>query len=149
MLFYDVKLALRISNAAYDEEIDNLILEAKEDLEWVGILPAKIIDTDVLIKRAILTYCKANFGLNNPDSVKLQLSYEAIRNHLAMSIDYIYFTVTIIATEQGTITFDGETKESNDAGVAIFYSKAQDHVEYILDGVTDYIDITQNTIIGV
>lgn len=83
-----VKLALRISNVAYDNEITDLIAEAKADLELCGVIKAKIIDTDILIKRAIVTYCKANFGLNNADSEKLQRSYEAIRNHLTMSIDY-------------------------------------------------------------
>ena len=83
-----VKLALRISNTAYDTEISDLIEEAKADLELCGLIEDKIVDTDVLIKRAIVTYCKANFGLNNADGEKLQRSYEAIRNHLTMSIDY-------------------------------------------------------------
>lgn len=83
-----VKLALRISNTAYDSEITDLIAEAKADLKLCGVIEGKIIETDVLIKRAIVTYCKANFGLNNADSEKLQRSYEAIRNHLTMSIDY-------------------------------------------------------------
>jgi len=88
MLLDNIKTKIRISNTAYDEEIQDLILEAKADLKLCGVLEAKIVDTDVLIKRAIVTYCKANFGLSNIDSEKLQQSYEAIRNHLAMSIDY-------------------------------------------------------------
>ena len=83
-----VKLALRISNNAYDTEISDLIEEAKADLKLCGLKETQIVDTNTLIKRAIVTYCKANFGLNNSDSEKLQRSYEAIRNHLAMSIDY-------------------------------------------------------------
>lgn len=83
-----VKLALRISNSAYDTEISDLIAEAKADLKLCGLIEEKIVETDALIKRAIVTYCKANFGLNNADSEKLQGSYEAIRNHLSMSIDY-------------------------------------------------------------
>ena len=81
-----VKLALRITNTAYDTEILDLIAEAKADMTLCGI--KKIIETDVLVKRAIVTYCKANFGLFNSDGEKLQASYEAIRNHLSMSIDY-------------------------------------------------------------
>lgn len=88
MLLNDVKLALRISNTAYDTEIQDLIDQAKADLKLCGVYEAKIVDTDVLIKRAIVTYSKANFGLNNSDSEKLQASYEAIRNHLSMSIEY-------------------------------------------------------------
>ncbi|GLC32916.1 head-tail connector protein [Clostridium omnivorum] len=88
MLLDDVKLAIRVSNSVYNDEIQDLIDEAKADMKLVGILDTKIVDTDPLIKRAITTYCKANFGLNNPDSEKLQASYEAIRNHLSMSIEY-------------------------------------------------------------
>jgi uncharacterized phage protein (predicted DNA packaging) len=92
----DVKLAIRISNTAYDGELQDLIDEAKADMKSRGILEAKIVDTDPLIKRAIKTYCKANFGLNNPDSEKLQASYEAIRDHLTMSLDYNGGDVVVI-----------------------------------------------------
>lgn len=141
----DVKLALRISNTAYDTEIDDLIAEVRADLKLCGLLENKIVDTDILIKRAIVTYCKANFGLNNPDSERLQKSYEAIRNHLSMSLDYIYYKITITALAQGEITFDGETKITNEAGIAIFYTKAKNHIEYTLDNVVSYVDITTDT----
>ena len=140
-----VKMALRISNNAYDTEIQDLIEIVKADLKLCGLIGTKIVDTDVLIKRAIVTYCKANFGLNNMDSEKLQRSYEAIRNHLAMSIDYIYYKVTITALVQGEIIFDGETKETNETGVAIFYCKPKNHIEYTVDNITSYIDITTDT----
>lgn len=84
----DVKLALRISNTAYDAEITDLIAQAKADLKLCGLIDAKIVDTDALIKRAIVTYAKANFGWDNPDTVRLQQSYEMIRNHLTQSLDY-------------------------------------------------------------
>ena len=93
MLLDDVKLALRISNTSYNSEITDLIDQAKADIKLVGVLESKIIDTDILIKRAIITYCKANFGWNNADAQRLQQSYEAIRNHLSMSIEY---TVEVI-----------------------------------------------------
>lgn len=144
-----VKMALRISNIAYDTEIQDLIDIAKADLKLCGLIETKIVDIDVLIKRAIVTYCKANFGLNNMDSEKLQRSYEAIRNHLAMSIDYIYYTVTITASMQGQITFNAEAKQTNELGVAIFYSKAKNHIEYkLIDNIIRYIDITDDTTIG-
>ena len=46
----DVKLALRISNQAYDVEIADLIDAAKLDLQISGV--NKIDETDPLIKRA-------------------------------------------------------------------------------------------------
>lgn len=81
-----VKLALRIKNNKFDDEIIDLIEEAKSDLKLSGV--AKIDDTDSLILRAIKTYCKANFGLANKDSEKYQKSYDSLKEHLSLSGDY-------------------------------------------------------------
>lgn len=84
-----VKLALRISNTAYDEEIQDLINSAKSELKLSGVSEVKSNDEfDTLIIRAIVTYCKANFGWNNQDSEKLQNSFEMLKNHLALSSEY-------------------------------------------------------------
>ena len=85
----DVKTALRISNTAFDTEINDLIAAARADLKLSGILESKVNDdTDPLIKRAITVYVKAHFGWNNPDSEKLQQSYEMLKRHLALSQEY-------------------------------------------------------------
>lgn len=81
-----VKTALRISNAAFDEEIQDLIDAAKLDLLISGV--GVIEETDPLIKRAILTYCKANFGFDNPDSVRLQKAYDSLKVHMSLVGDY-------------------------------------------------------------
>ena len=144
----DVKVALRIAAATtvYDDEIQDLIDACKAELALAGLLV--IDETDSLIKRAIKTYCKANFGYDNPDSEKFQKSFDALKEHLSVSADYVYYTVTITGTQQGQIKFNGETKETNSSGVAVFYTRAQNHVEFIVDGVTDFADITGNTVIG-
>ncbi|HBI91198.1 MAG TPA: DNA-packaging protein [Terrisporobacter glycolicus] len=81
-----VKLALRISNNAFDSEINDLIESAYTDL---GISGVKNIDKlDPLIKRAVIIYCKANFGMDNKDSEKYEKSYEMIKQHLALCGDY-------------------------------------------------------------
>lgn len=85
----DIKTVLRISNTAYDTEITDLISAARSDLMLAGILPSKANnDTDPLIKRAITVYVKAHFGWNNPDSEKLQQSYEMLKRHLSLSQEY-------------------------------------------------------------
>lgn len=85
----DVKLALRISNTAFDGEITDLISAARSDLQLSGVLESKANDdTDALIKRAIVVYCKANFGWNNPDAEKLQQSYNMLKMHLSLSQEY-------------------------------------------------------------
>ena len=82
----DNRIALRISNTAFDSEISDLISAAKKDLELSGIL--NVDETDPLIKRAITVYVKANFGWNNPDAEKLQQSYNMLKSHLALSQEY-------------------------------------------------------------
>ena len=85
----DIKIALRISNTAYDSEIYDLVAAARADLRLSGILESKVNDdTDPLIKRAITVYVKANFGWNNPDAEKLQQSYNMLKSHLALSQEY-------------------------------------------------------------
>ena len=85
----DIKIALRISNTAFDTEINDLVAAARADLKLSGILESKVNDdTDPLIKRAITVYVKAHFGWNNPDAEKLQQSYAMIKGHLALSQEY-------------------------------------------------------------
>jgi uncharacterized phage protein (predicted DNA packaging) len=93
----DVKTALRISNAAFDSEITDLISAARSDLILSGILANKANDdTDPLIKRAIIVYVKANFGWNNPDAERLQQSYNMLKIHLALSQEYAEVTEDVV-----------------------------------------------------
>lgn len=87
-LIDDIKISLRISSTVYNTEIQNLIDAAKADLQLSGVLASKIIDTDALIKRAITIYVKANFGYMNEDYEKLQIAYNALKNHLTLSTEY-------------------------------------------------------------
>jgi len=81
-----IKLILRIKTASLDEEINDLIEACKIDLSISGI---KVInETDPLIQRAIIVYCKANFGLDNKDSEKYQISYDMLKQSLALCSDY-------------------------------------------------------------
>ena len=88
-LLVDVKQCLRISNTSFDTEIQDLIDAAKADLVLSGVLESKIVDTDLLIKRAIIIYVKANFGFENPDYDKLERAYNSLKNHLTLSQEYI------------------------------------------------------------
>lgn len=86
MLIDDVKLSLRIKTSSMDEEISDLIEACKADLSISGI--KIIVETDPLIKRAIVVYCKANFGLDEKDSEKYERSYIALKEHMALCSDY-------------------------------------------------------------
>lgn len=86
----DVKTALRLRNNVFDSEVEDLIEGARQDLFLSGILFEKTqSDTDFLIKRAIVTYAKANFGYDNPESDKFQKSYDMLKQHLCLAGDYI------------------------------------------------------------
>ena len=84
----DVKVALRIAatNTAFDGEVGDLIDAATDDLVLAGIISND--NTDPLIKRAIITYCKAHYGYDNPDAERFLQSYLMLKMHLSLSVDY-------------------------------------------------------------
>lgn len=87
---YDVCRYLRISHTHFDAEITDLIGAAQADLLLGGIKAAKVEDeSDALIKRAIVCYVKAEFGLDNADAEKYRNSYEMLKRHLQLSSEYI------------------------------------------------------------
>ena len=73
-----VKTALRITTTAYDSEISTLIDAALLDMGIAGVTNDD--DTDALVLRAIITYCRLNFG--QPDDYdRLKASYEGTARH--------------------------------------------------------------------
>ena len=67
----DIRLRARSSGDKLDGEIKDLILAARADLVRGGVLPARAADeTDPLVKQAISTYVKAEFGLDTDDADK-------------------------------------------------------------------------------
>lgn len=85
-MLQSVKSSVRIINDKFDSELTDLIESAKMDLLIAGV--AKTDEADPLIKRAIILYCKANFGLDNKDSEKYQKSYEILKEKLSLCGDY-------------------------------------------------------------
>ena len=93
-LIDDVKDALRISGNALDTEVTDLINAAKADLKLSGVLTAKADSTtDPLIRRAVVVYCKAQFGYDNPEAERFQNSYDMLKRHLLLSQEYTVATV--------------------------------------------------------
>lgn len=79
-----VKLALRIKHNALDDEINDLIESAKCDLRISGVKNISV--TDVLIIRAVITYCKAEF--DNENSERYRQAYSSLKEHLALCGEY-------------------------------------------------------------
>lgn len=91
-----VRKYMRLTTTAHDQELKDLINAARADLVLGGVLEVKATDeNDPLIKRAVATYVKAEFGLDNEDADKYRASYREQRNGLTLSDDYIK------ATEEG------------------------------------------------
>jgi len=80
MILEDAKKALRIFNNEFDSEIYDLILSAKADLTLAGI--TNVDEDEALIKRAIITYCKVNFG-DEVNVESLKRSYDEQKSQLA------------------------------------------------------------------
>lgn len=80
-----VKLSLRVSDDYPADEIEGLIAAAMLDLKAAGI---KISDPDALIERAIITYCKGEFGYDNPEAERFNESYVKMKQHLQLYGDY-------------------------------------------------------------
>ena len=88
-----VKLALRITTTAYDSELQDLIDAAKVDLGIAGVVVPVTTDSDldVIIQKAIITYCKLNFG--EPDQYdRLKRSYDEQKAQLSMATGYTVWT---------------------------------------------------------
>ena len=81
-----VKLALRIATDDFDTEINDLILAACADLGIVGV-EALSTTTDALLTRAIITYCRINFG-QPEDYDRLKKSYDEQKAQLISATGY-------------------------------------------------------------
>lgn len=82
-LLGDVKLALRIKTDAFNDELNDLIAAAKLDLGVAGVVyPENENEIDSLVRRAVITYCRVNFG--TPDDYdRLKRSYDEQKAQLA------------------------------------------------------------------
>lgn len=77
----EVKTALRVKTVAFDDEITDLINAAMLDLGVAGVVLDEN-NIDPLVKRAIITYCRVNFG--TPDDYdRLKRSYDEQKAQLA------------------------------------------------------------------
>lgn len=85
-----VKMALRITTNAFDDELTDLISAALEDMGIAGV----VIDdnTDAIIVRAVITYCKMSFGLPE-DYDKLKKSYDEQKAQLSNASGYTEWSV--------------------------------------------------------
>lgn len=86
-----VKLAMRISGYTFDTELSDLIDAALADMGIAGVSGTNAVLTDALVRTAVITYCKMNFG--EPDEYdRLKKSYDEQKAQLSMSTGYTVWT---------------------------------------------------------
>ena len=96
-----VKDALRVKNAAFDDEVKDLIASCLADLRLAGACVATpeiyLVDwdedtpelADPLIVRAIKLYAKANFGyIDTAQAARFQQAYDHLKCAMLFSGDY-------------------------------------------------------------
>lgn len=84
-----VKMALRIVTDAFDTELNDLIVAALYDMTLAGI--SNQDTSDPLVRRAIITYCRLNFG--QPDDYdRLKRSYDEQKAQMGMATGYTTWT---------------------------------------------------------
>lgn len=83
-----VKLSLRISSDAYDDEIDDVIMAALLDLGIAGVNNYDV--SNKLIVRAVTTYVRMHFGKPNDygDFDRLKASYDEQKAQMSTSSLY-------------------------------------------------------------
>lgn len=88
MMLEKVKLALRITTDAFDSELNDLIAAALADLGLAGVdWGTKDPESDPILTRAVVTFCKANFG--EPDQYdRIKAAYDEQKAQMQMSTGY-------------------------------------------------------------
>lgn len=80
-----IKMALRITTDAFDEEITDLMAAACLDLGIAGVDNTTL--SDPLVLRAVTTYCRLHFGA--PDEYdRLKASYDEQKAQMGMATGY-------------------------------------------------------------
>ena len=80
--------ALRITATDYDDEISTLIAASKADLVRGGVLADSALDTDPLVRTAVICYVKGMFGLDNDEADRYMTAYQSMLSALKCSSDY-------------------------------------------------------------
>lgn len=82
-----IKVSLRITTDAFDDELDDLIDASLSDLGIAGADGDCVNISDPLVLRAVTTYCRMHFGA--PDEYdRLKASYDEQKAQLSMASGY-------------------------------------------------------------
>lgn len=96
MLIDIIKISLRVSTNAYDEEITMHINSAIQDLGLAGVMDAKLesASLDPMIIQAVSLYTKAHFSRTLPDEHDgLMKAYDGIKSRLRIAEGFADWSV--------------------------------------------------------
>ena len=152
----------RNTSVDVDAELTDIIEECRLDLIKTGVVPTKANDeSDSLILGAVRSFSRWKFGLSNEDAAANKQDYLDQKDELRRCRDYMSHAVTFIvktgsaAIADAEITFNGETKETDSSGTAVFYYVSLGvNQEYIVSAVgyvsqTVDLDVTGNATVNV
>lgn len=97
-LLAKVKVALRVSQNAFDGEITDLINAALDDMGVAGVINLSTEESGTttyanLAIRAVITYCRMHFGHVEPKEFdRLKLSYDEQKAQLVTATGYTDWT---------------------------------------------------------
>lgn len=88
-----VKVACRVTSTAYDDELTDLISAAFADIGIADVKASLLVEDNILplVQRAVITYCKLNFGfvqLEEHQYNRLKESYDEQKAQMLMSSGY-------------------------------------------------------------
>lgn len=88
-----VKVACRVTSTAYDDELTDLISAAFADIGITDVKAELLTETGILplVQRAVITYCKLNFGyvqLEEDQYARLKASYDEQKAQMLMNSTY-------------------------------------------------------------
>ena len=101
----EVKLALRLTETAYDAEVASVLMAGANDLKIAGVNLGGVISfsvannqvvdnctvTDELVKRALITYARLHFFMSPKEYSQLKESYDEQKIQLMHSTGYTDF----------------------------------------------------------
>lgn len=85
----DIKNVLRVSGTDFDVELNDLIESARQELLLAGVHTTLAnSNSDALVKKAIMVYCKAEFGFDNQEADRFRKAFDSLKQHLTLSSQY-------------------------------------------------------------
>jgi len=152
----------RNTSVDVDAELTDIIEECRLDLQRVGVISSKTTDeTDSLILGAVRSFARWKYGAGNDAAAANCADYMLQRDELRRSRDYLGYAITFTVASGSTaiadafVTFNGEVKETDSNGSAVFYYVAAGvNQDYLVDAdgyvsVESDIDVTATATVNV